>query len=79
MTRSGRWLTAILALSMSLVGEACSSPVRPSQFPFGFTLKASPGLLILAPGAVGIDTLMITSVNGFSGSVALIPTRRSPA
>lgn len=66
-------VSTLLALSGGLLAAACQSPVRPSQFPFGFTLTASPGHLVLAPGEVGVDTLTITSVNNFSGPVALIP------
>jgi hypothetical protein len=65
--------TCLLVLSAGLLAAACQSPVRPSQFPFGFTLRASPGQLVVGPGEVGVDTLTITSVNDFSGSVALIP------
>jgi hypothetical protein len=66
-------VTSLLVLCGSLPAAACSSPILPSTIPFGFTLTASPGHLIVEAGQVGVDTLTITSVNNFSGPVDLIP------
>jgi hypothetical protein len=59
-------------MALGLVVAACSSTAPTSQFPFGFTLKASPGQLIVPHGGAGVDTLTITSINGFSGDVTLL-------
>ncbi len=70
--RTNQIIVACVAAAASLVGAACQrSPV--SNFPFGFTMTASPGQMIVPHGAVGIDTLTIASVNNFTGEVFIIP------
>lgn len=70
--RARHIVAAWIATGAGLVGTACQrAPV--SNFPFGFTMTASPGELIVPHGAVGIDTLTIASINDFSGEVFIIP------
>ena len=55
------------------VQQSLAGSYELSQFPFGFTLNASPGTLTVPHGGTGVDTLTIASINGFSGEVSVIP------